>query len=121
MVDTTRTNAGEMKRMKTQYMARQGDVLIERINTRPDGLKLVAREHGRVVLAHGEVTGHAHSIGDAHAELWRDDAGVTVLEVRDAVAALTHDEHATIALQPGYYRVTRQREYHEEAPRNVAD
>ena len=34
---------------------------------------------------------------------------------------LTHQEHAPIALAPGAYRVTRQREYTPEAIRTVAD
>ena len=36
-------------------------------------------------------------------------------------AQVVHDEHATIALPPGKYRITRQREYSPEAIRNVAD
>ena len=36
-------------------------------------------------------------------------------------AALTLDEHATIMVQPGAYRVTRQREYAPEEVRYVAD
>lgn len=110
-----------IRNMKQKQQYRQGDVYIERISELPNKLKEVSRESGAVILAHGEVTGHAHSIKDDHATLFRDDAGVTFLEVQEAVAALTHQEHATIELQPGAYRVTRQREYHEEAPRNVAD
>lgn len=102
---------------------RQGDVLIERIGSLPATLTKIDRENGRVILAHGEVTGHAHAIADSHADLYssQQEAGVTFLEVRDAVAALKHDEHSTIALPPGNYRVTRQREYSPEAIRNVAD
>lgn len=108
---------------------RQGDVLIERISSLPRSLKPIARENGKVVLAHGEVTGHAHAIADPHvahfdapAERTNDGlAGVTYLEVREAVAALKHEEHSTIPLEPGIYRITRQREYSPEALRNVAD
>lgn len=102
---------------------RQGDVLIERVGSLPAKLTKIAREGGRVILAHGEVTGHAHAITDEHVDLFSSaaDAGVTFLEVREAVAALKHDEHSTIALPPGNYRVTRQREYTPEAIRNVAD
>lgn len=102
---------------------RQGDVLIERIDSLPAQLKPVARENGRVILAHGEVTGHAHAIADKHAYLHTSDLhpDVTFLEVQDAVAALNHDEHSTIELPPGNYRVVRQREYSPEAIRPVAD
>ena len=108
-------------KIKTHY--RQGDVLIERIPSLPANAKKMARENGRVILAHGEVTGHAHAITDKHADLYSavDSGDVTFLEITEAVAALEHDEHATITLEPGTYRVTRQREYSPEAIRNVAD
>jgi hypothetical protein len=48
-----------MKNKTAQY--RQGDVMIERIDKLPTGLKKQDAENGRVILAHGEVTGHAHS------------------------------------------------------------
>jgi len=77
-------------------------------------------EQGRVVLAHGEVTGHSHSISPQEATLYSDGA-VTELEVKAAMAMLEHQEHGTIALPKGRYRVIRQREYSPEAIRNVAD
>ena len=102
---------------------RQGDVLIERVGALPKNRRKVARESGRVVLAHGEVTGHHHSLTDEHVDLFEtaDESGVTYLEVREAMAAHTHQEHATVELDPGIYRITRQREYSPEAIRNVRD
>ena len=55
--------------MKKREQYRQGDVLIERVAKVPAGLKPVAREAGRIVLAHGEVTGHAHAIAEPECEL----------------------------------------------------
>lgn len=108
---------------KTPKHYRQGDVLIERIGSMPRNLTNIDRENGRVILAHGEVTGHAHALTAPGCELFsaEGEAGATFLEVRDAMAALSHDEHATINLPAGNYRVTRQREYSPEAIRNVAD
>ena len=101
---------------------RQGDVLIERISMLPSSLTKIARENGRVILAHGEVTGHAHAIAEEQCDLFQsDEPGVTFLAVRAAMAALQHDEHGTIALPAGQYRVTRQREYSPTAIRNVQD
>lgn len=96
--------------------------MIQRIDKLPAKIKPVEREQGRIVLAHGEVTGHAHAIAEPEADLYAGaDAGVTFLEVRAAMAALQHEEHSTINLERGNYRVVRQREYSPEAIRNVAD
>jgi hypothetical protein len=76
-----------------------------------------------LVLAYGEATGHAHVIADERAELVTSaEAEELYLAVYgDEAVALTHDEHDTIAVGPGFYRVVRQREYipgvYEEAGR----
>ena len=108
-----------MKTIQTTY--RQGDVLIQRVAKLPAKLTAIPREDGKVVLAHGEVTGHSHAIAEAGVKFGRDDSGATYLEIADALAMLTHQEHGTIELPQGAYRVTRQREYSPEAIRNVAD
>jgi hypothetical protein len=104
-------------------MYRQGDVLLVRVRSIPEALEPVAREKGLVVLAHGEVTGHAHAIKEAHAALFRDAKGgaVFINVSGEAAVALEHDEHDTINVPPGNYRVIRQREYSPEAIRDVAD
>lgn len=103
-------------------MFRQGDVLlVARRSPLPAGAQIVPRDSGRVVLAYGEVTGHAHALLDLGVELFEDAASaVRVLRV-DALSSLLHEEHATITLAPGLYDVVRQREYTPEAIRNVAD
>ena len=108
-----------MCKMKTK-MYRQGDVLIMRVNSIPDGAVKRARENGMVVLAHGEVTGHAHAIADEQVDLL-DGSGVTYLEVRRAVAMLDHEEHGRIEISRGKYIVRRQRQYTPSAIFNVAD
>ena len=108
---------------------RQGDVLIERVAEPIVIHQPEAREGGRVVLAHGEVTGHAHAIreeGAAKSAFRGEEAAgapiqVSDLEVTAAMAAVRHEEHGAIPLEAGSYRVTRQREYAPEAIRNVAD
>lgn len=105
------------------FIVRQGDVLICRVKSIPAKVEPVARENGRVVLAHGEVTGHAHAIKSPKAALFRDPALAAVfLHVTgDEPALLEHEEHSTIALPPGNYEVIRQREYSPEEIRQVAD
>ncbi len=54
------------------FQARQGDVFLERIgdvDALPEGLNSVKRDQGRIVLAYGELTGHAHAIDECNAEL----------------------------------------------------
>lgn len=105
-------------------MFRQGDVLIVPVSKMPTtASEPVAREQGRIVLAHGEVTGHAHAIRTEKAALFRDPklAAIFLHVTGDAPALLEHEEHSTIALAPGDYEIIRQREYSPEAIRQVAD
>jgi hypothetical protein len=95
-------------------MYRQGDVLIVRVDDEREDLRersLEPRDEGRVVLAYGEVTGHAHAIADEDAALWRLPGEDRLLTVTGAGVSLRHEEHATIAIPPGTYLVRRQREY----------
>lgn len=110
-----------MKKRNVQF--RQGDVLIERVAEIPAGLTEVPLDKGRVILAYGEVTGHAHAVvGDVEflaADV--EEMQERFLRVLEEGAEVVHDEHDTIALPPGDYRVLRQREYSPEAIRTVAD
>lgn len=80
----------------------------------------VPRDAGRVVLAYGEVTGHAHAIHEAGVQQVALSDGTRAIVV-DRLSALVHEEHATLGVTPGTYQVLRQREYSPEAIRNVAD
>lgn len=101
-------------------MYRQGDVLIIPCKAIPKGAKPVARETGRVVLAHGEITGHAHALLDRNVNMVEKDMR-RFLEITGGGASVVHEEHGTIKLNAGFYEVIRQREYSPEAIRNVAD
>lgn len=103
---------------------RQGDVLVMEA-TIPTNLVPVPRDAGRVVLAYGEVTGHAHAIASPDADLFAAPGATAetidrYLRVRSQVA-IEHEEHAPITLPPGDYIVRRQREYLPESFRQVAD
>jgi hypothetical protein len=107
-------------------MYRQGDVLIARVDAIPAGVKTRARENGRVILAHGEVTGHAHAVdveADPSAAIFDSPEGDGSFFLRiGAATGLVHEEHARIDLAPGDYRITRQREWTDaDEPRQVAD
>ena len=75
---------------------------------------------GDVILAMGEVTGHAHRIRDRHVTTFLH-AGRRFMRVEGEPAALTHEEHGRIDLAPGDYEVVIQREYRPEGDRRVAD
>ena len=94
-------------------MIRQGDVLLIPVEEVPEQVRPVARRDGRLVLADGEVTGHAHVIGAEQAELV-SAAGARelyLLVYGDDPVQLTHEEHSALPVQPGAYRVVRQREF----------
>lgn len=100
-------------------MFRQGDILLVAVPEAPEG-KRVKAEQGRLILARGEVTGHHHSVAVQDAELIEAAEGV-FLRIMNATT-LDHQEHGSITLAPGDYRVGRQREYQPgELPRQVAD
>jgi len=102
-------------------MYRQGDVLLIPTDTIPADATDVSAENGRVVLAHGEATGHHHSFAPNTGVTLCESEEMRFLSVAEE-ANLTHQEHATIPIAPGLYRVIRQREYDDmEEWRNVAD
>ena len=118
--------------------ARQGDVLIERVDAMPEGLVAIKKDAARdgFVLAEGEVTGHAHALcGDAIETYAKPQAkepntmDVSYFMLRadekqrgEALAYLKHEEHqGHVFKDPGVYKVTRQREYTAQGLRNVAD
>lgn len=107
------------------FMVRQGDVLIERIGAVPKNAVARARDNGRIILAYGEVTGHAHAIDDSltdqRAAIYDDPSGNGFILSVESLTGVVHEEHGRIDLPVGTYRVTRQREYTPEAIRNVAD
>jgi hypothetical protein len=103
--------------------ARQGDIAIFAVEDAPDHGKALPRHRGRLVLAEGEATGHAHAIADRTATLYEiDDTTDRFLSIMNASATLVHEEHGAITLEPGNYVVRRQVEYQpRELPRQVAD
>lgn len=119
--------------------ARQGDVMLVRVDKLPKGLIATKRDaHGRIVLAHGERSGHGHAIRDPHVCGFRLEGtmpdptgvsgGVDYIEVGGFGATLSHEyasgqmaEHEPIILPPGLYRVALQREYSPQAILRAAD
>lgn len=97
----------------TQPMFRQGDILLVFESAQLNLFAKPAPAGGRLVLAHGEKTGHTHSLPacDAVMDVPADrPAGQEWLYVLRRTE-LTHQEHDAITLERGTYRVIRQRQY----------
>jgi hypothetical protein len=104
---------------------RQGDVLLVPCADIPVGACEEAVENGRVVLARGERTGHAHTMAADRVCYFRGSgsgSGGSIRVAGPAPVDLTHQEHMRLAIPPGNYRVVQQREYQPRAtPRTITD
>lgn len=129
------------KKKLPQPILRQGDVLLAPVSAIPEGCIEVPLEGGRIVLMHGEVTGHAHAIADhtpanwarageiakqalglagRRARLLQAPNGTRYLEVAEAVT-LRHEEHTEHRIPAGYYELPVQMEHTAERMRRVED
>jgi len=124
-----------MKKINKQY--RQGDVFIEQVQESVTGRKRIDDGKGQVVLELGEVTGHSHRIESPHAALYLEQATMAQPDLvalglggglipdrllhLDGPAMVVHEEHGSISLDAGTYRVRIQKEYSPAELRNVAD
>jgi hypothetical protein len=99
---------------------RQGDVSIMAVDSVP---KQARKVKGELVLARGELTGHAHRIVKGKASLRQLTGGALYLSVKSAFAKLSHEEHEDVILPTGDYEIRRQREFDwiGSEVRNVAD
>jgi hypothetical protein len=98
-------------------MIRQGDILLVPVYEFPAAVEnnlrqtYVKRSSDGVIVAAGEVTGHHHRIRTNNVQMYRRN-GLLFLKVSNPEGAqLTHEEHETLEVPPGKYRVDHQREY----------
>jgi len=101
-------------------MYRQGDILLVRTVDNVSGDE-VQRESGKLVLAHGEATGHTHSISCRNARLYLNGSRMLLKVNGRSPVQLTHEEHSSISIPVGSYEVVRQREYSPKEVRYVED
>ena len=94
-----------------QKIIRQGDVSLIKVTAIPVGAVEIKTENKRVVLAYGEVTGHAHAIYEDidQVKVWAIGK-VKYLEVM-ATVMLKHEEHTHAKIEPGIYKLPVQVEY----------
>jgi hypothetical protein len=108
----------------------QGDLLIERVADRSPSGTIVPTVEGRpIILAQGEASGHSHALYDG-VTMFRDDRlardiptdlYVGHFRIEAPSARLQHEEHGTLMLPEGTYRVRRQREFQPQDARIVVD
>lgn len=94
------------------HQIRQGDVLLIPVGEIPKDVKEIDRDSkDRVVLAYGEVTGHAHAFHDRGVHLWQNPSTLERwLDVKDEDVMLRHEEHTHHQVPKGKYKVVIQRE-----------
>src|SRR3990167_3404519 len=85
----------------------------------------VIKHSGEYILALGETTGHAHKIKVAEPSqmvVIKDEAGNLFLHLLGE-GTLTHEEHGTHKVSPGWYKLGHEREhsYFENETRRVID
>ena len=106
---------------------RQGDVGIV-INAKINSENLV--EKTDKIVAHGEVTGHAHRLSNKNVQLFVDEAFEKAFDAAREMqikafspVELKHEEHEGIVLPIGDHKVTIQREFSwaERMARKVED
>lgn len=105
---------------RLQY--RQGDIFIIEVNEDiPSNAKVEDRDNGRIVLAYGEATGHAHAIHNKSATLFALENNLRLLKTDEEVE-LVHEEHSTIKLPAKkIFQIIRQRVYTPTRIVTVAD
>lgn len=133
-----------MNETEQLYFVRQGDILAIKIDLNLDELTKSEPRNGVNTLVHGEVTGNTHGCLAAETALYAWDKAkrdeleeknpllkgfdnfffenliVAILHVEQPTK-IRHEEHDPIALEPGVYLITRQREGDELNPRIVVD
>ena len=91
---------------------RQGDVLLVPVDTAPPA---DAARTSEVILALGEITGHAHRLSGAAVLEWQKGGNRFVRVLGSEPGALSHEDHdpvpARVVASEQTYRVIQQREW----------
>lgn len=113
-----RTSPVRSSRSTVRSQVRQGDLMLVAADAIPHGSIEADPDGERHVLALGESTSHAHVVGSHGADVL-ESGGARYLSVHRK-AALLHEEHDAIALDPGLYRIVIQREYEPQREDGIA-
>lgn len=113
--------------MKTfKNIAAQGDAMLKRVDSVPEGYEPAPIVNGEYIVAHSE-TGHCHVIEASKS------AQMLINQTNDFIAYIkvekdtelkhkrSFDTHESLLLKKGIYEVRRQREYTPEGYRRAQD
>jgi len=105
--------------MKMFKQFRAGDLLLTKIKLIPKS----AKKKDTDILLEGEITGHIHRLSGGKSNIFVTPKGVIYLSIISPTIPLTHEEHKTINVPKGKYKITRQREFdaYQGVIRNVED
>jgi hypothetical protein len=112
--------------MKTfDKIAAQGDAMIKRVDTVPEGYTPSKAVNGKHIVAHSE-TGHHHTVLERNAQLLINQTNEFIAYLKvDEDTELKHerrfDTHESLLLKKGVYEIRRQREYTPAGYRRAAD
>lgn len=85
---------------------RQGDVCFEKIDELPEGLV----EKGTILEIHGE-EGHVHQMDGIQTFMSPEQEGQLPVIIVTGTASMVHEQHPTLTLLEGMYRVTQFQEH----------
>lgn len=101
-----------------ELIARQGDVLVFRLDAIPETVEPAPNG----TIREGESTGHHHSVAVADVEHYISTADAAEHYLRVVrTTTLAHQEHGAVTLEPGLYMARPKRTYTPEAIRYVVD
>lgn len=100
---------------------RHGDIPLHKIDKLPEGL-IEVKHKGEYVLAEGETTGHMHRLRSNDMKVYTDSFGERYL-VMGEIGEVSHEEHKTLKVGKGIYRVGKEREvdWFSQSVRKVID
>ncbi len=88
---------------------RHGDVLLTKVNHQ-EGEEL--NHKGSYPLAFGEITGHKHMLSVQNPKNMKiTKVGSNLFICLMEIGTLVHEEHKTIEIEPGIYKMDFEREY----------
>lgn len=90
---------------------RHGDLIIGVSKEDISNLKKIGER--QFILAEGETTGHKHVITATQGtvDIYKDEKTNELVIIIDGKASIVHEEHNTIEIPSGIYRMKNQQEY----------